>query len=163
DPGPWSRAALLVLASAAVGFVTNWLAIRMLFRPRVRRPWLVVWQQGLLPREQARFAAAIGRVAADRLLSPGAIGDALEDEALRKPLAAAPGRELQALRDSPAVRRELSATIAASLREQGPAAVRDLRPSLRAAIEQALDQHLTSERVLRGLEAAVFHFARNRD
>lgn len=163
QPGAFARGAVLVLAAAAVGFTTNWLAIRMLFRPRVRKPWLVFWQQGLLPREQARFAAALGRVAADRLLSPDAIADALSDERLRKPLGDAMQRELQGLLESPGARSLLSRYVAEALRSQGPATVRQLRPQLRAAIEGLLDEYITSERVLAALEAAVFHFARNRD
>jgi hypothetical protein len=57
-PAPWVRFAIVVAASGGIGFLTNWLAIKMLFRPRQRQAWNPLWPQGLLPREQPRFAAA---------------------------------------------------------------------------------------------------------
>jgi len=61
---PWL---LLPLAGAVIGYVTNWLAIRMLFHPQERR----MGMQGLLPRRQRELARTVGRVVADELLPIG--------------------------------------------------------------------------------------------
>jgi uncharacterized membrane protein YheB (UPF0754 family) len=57
--------ALPVITGASIGWITNWLAIRMLFRPR--RPILGV--QGLLPRRRTELIERIARTVADELIS----------------------------------------------------------------------------------------------
>src|SRR5690606_21732965 len=134
QPTGWARALVLVLVSGAVGYVTNYLAIKMLFRPHRRRNWLVVWRHGLLPREQQRFARALGRVSADRLLSAQAVSEALNDERLRGPLGKALREEIDLLLASPATRELLVGYVTEGVRLHGPAFVRRMRPELRAAI-----------------------------
>ena len=69
----------------------------------------MVWPQGLLPREQARFAAAMARVVSERLLHPDAIANGLDDERLRARVGEALREELVRAdpewRDSPPVLR----------------------------------------------------------
>lgn len=71
---PW---VLLPGVGAVIGYATNWVAIKMLFRPRRRRLGL----QGLLPRRQHDLASSVGRVVGedlvdlDRLLAPFAAAD----------------------------------------------------------------------------------------
>ena len=54
---------------AVIGWFTNWLAIRMLFRPR--RPVRILgWTlQGVIPRRHAQLAARIAETVQDRLLT----------------------------------------------------------------------------------------------
>ncbi|MDR1636833.1 MAG: DUF445 family protein, partial [Treponema sp.] len=61
------------LAGAFIGFLTNVLAIRMLFRPLkelrifgIRLPFT----PGILPRERRRLADSIGRMVERELLTP---------------------------------------------------------------------------------------------
>ncbi|MEQ8818748.1 MAG: DUF445 family protein [Sumerlaeia bacterium] len=162
EPNQGWRAALLVLVSAGIGFSTNWLAIKMLFRPRERKQWLVLWPQGLLPREQERFARALGKVAAQRLLSPEAVASGLADESLRGPLGRVFRDELRTLLEQPAVRSALTDYAEDVLRTKGPRLIQRLRPELRSALEGALEKHLTPERLLAITERAVMAFARNR-
>lgn len=161
QPAPWMRASVLVLASGAIGFGTNWLAIKMLFRPRKPRPWLVFWPQGLLPREQARFAAALARVVSERLLHPDAIADGLDDEHLRARVGGALREEMDALLRRPETRQALAEMLADGVRERGPEIVQRLRPELRAAIERGIDEHLTAERIIGWMRGAVHRFAQN--
>lgn len=60
----WMPWLVLPVSSALIGYVTNWLAIRMLFRPRQR----VLGFQGLLPRRQPELAKAIGDVVGGHLV-----------------------------------------------------------------------------------------------
>ena len=76
------------LSGAVIGYITNYFAIKMLFRPRKayyigkRR---VPFTPGLIPKEKARLAAAIGKTVADELLDPRTLSDALlSDEMLEK-------------------------------------------------------------------------------
>jgi uncharacterized membrane protein YheB (UPF0754 family) len=159
--GPGWRAALVVLASGSVGFLTNWLAIRMLFRPRVRRPWLVLWPQGLVPREQERFARALGQVAAERLMHPDAVAGALEDPELQAAIGRVVRRELDRLLDDAQVRAVLVAALTEGLERHGPPFVQRMRPALRQAAARALEQYLTSERVLGWIDGALRAFVRH--
>ncbi len=68
---PW-RLLMLPLTAALVGWVTNVVAVRLLFRPlrplRVpRTPWSI---QGVIPRRQGAIATSIGRLVEERLLQP---------------------------------------------------------------------------------------------
>lgn len=59
----------LPLITALIGWVTNYIAIKMLFHPRkpVRVGFFTI--QGILPRRQADIAVQLGRVVATELLS----------------------------------------------------------------------------------------------
>lgn len=61
---------LMPVVGGAIGWVTNLIAVRMLFRPR--RPWRIpllgVTVQGVLPSRHAELAASVGRIAAEELL-----------------------------------------------------------------------------------------------
>lgn len=64
---------LNVTVAATVGGVTNYLAIRMLFRPRRAwriRGWRVPFTPGIIPKRKAEISAALGDVVADYLVTP---------------------------------------------------------------------------------------------
>lgn len=65
------------LVGAAIGWCTNFLAIKMLFHPRkpLRLPGLRI--QGLLPRRQRDLAEKIGETVADEILSAAEISSLL--------------------------------------------------------------------------------------
>ena len=75
-----SKWALPVLVAAAIGYVTIWLAILMLFKPYERHKWLFIWQQGLLPRNKANMAREIGLKVGTELLPPEALINEFEGE-----------------------------------------------------------------------------------
>ena len=64
------------LAGALIGYMTNWLAIRMLFRP-LRAIYLfgvrLPFTPGIIPRRRAELAESIGRMVATDLLGPESI------------------------------------------------------------------------------------------
>ncbi len=76
------------LIGAAIGFITNGIAIKMLFRPwkpiyigKFRLPFT----PGLIPKEQPRIAAAIGKVVGNNLLDNETIKETLlSDETKNK-------------------------------------------------------------------------------
>ncbi|MDR3173350.1 MAG: DUF445 family protein [Treponema sp.] len=75
------------LVGAAIGFVTNVLAIRMLFRPL--RPYYlfglrIPFTPGILPRERARLAESIGAMVERELLTPEILRERLAGEELRE-------------------------------------------------------------------------------
>jgi uncharacterized membrane protein YheB (UPF0754 family) len=75
------------LAGAFIGFLTNVLAIRMLFRPLkavrifgIRLPFT----PGILPRERHRLADSIGRMVERELLTPEILRERFADQKLRE-------------------------------------------------------------------------------
>lgn len=59
----------LPLITALIGWVTNYIAIKMLFHPRKPTKFLFFTVQGILPRRQADIAVQFGRIVATELLS----------------------------------------------------------------------------------------------
>ncbi|MCM1520982.1 MAG: DUF445 family protein [Lachnoclostridium sp.] len=60
------------LIGAVIGYITNDIAIRMLFRPRRPRfigRWQVPFTPGLIPKEKARIAASIGDAVSKNLMN----------------------------------------------------------------------------------------------
>ncbi len=74
---------LAPLLGGVIGYITNDLAIRMLFRPRreIRiGKWRVPFTPGLIPRQRERIAASIGSVVSSELLDPATLKDTLLSE-----------------------------------------------------------------------------------
>ncbi|MDR9418800.1 DUF445 domain-containing protein [Gracilimonas sp.] len=57
----------IVSVSGLIGFLTNWLAITMLFRPTHKRPLL---GQGLIPAQKDRIAYRLARAVSEDLINP---------------------------------------------------------------------------------------------
>lgn len=69
-----------MMVGGIIGYITNWLAIKMLFRPHkeVRILGLKLpFTPGLIPKESKRVAKSIGETVGENLLSPKVITDAL--------------------------------------------------------------------------------------
>lgn len=73
---------LLAMAiGGLIGYFTNWLAIKMLFRPFEAKYFLglrLPFTPGLIPKERERIARSIGQTVEDYLLSPEAIMNSLK-------------------------------------------------------------------------------------
>jgi uncharacterized membrane protein YheB (UPF0754 family) len=54
----WQLASLPLLG-ALIGWLTNWLAVKMIFRPRTRRTILFLTFEGLLPRRRSQIAQSV--------------------------------------------------------------------------------------------------------
>ena len=83
-PPTVSRWVVPILVSAAVGYLTNWIAITMLFEPYEKTwrhwiPWATFgfWRQGLLPKNKARMASALASQVATKLIRPEKLADDL--------------------------------------------------------------------------------------
>jgi uncharacterized membrane protein YheB (UPF0754 family) len=78
---------LTPFVGAFIGWLTNYVAIKMLFRPR--QPWrfLGLSLQGVMPKRQHDIAAKIGEVVEEELLNSEDILNAINTEELRAHLA----------------------------------------------------------------------------
>ena len=57
------------LLGGLIGYVTNWLAVKMIFRPFKPRSFLGIRVQGLIGKRQKELAASIGEAVGGHLLS----------------------------------------------------------------------------------------------
>lgn len=57
------------LISAFIGWFTNWIAIKMLFHPRLPVKVLGLTIQGIFPKRQRQFAQKLGKLVSEELLS----------------------------------------------------------------------------------------------
>jgi uncharacterized membrane protein YheB (UPF0754 family) len=66
------------IISAVTGYVTNYIAVRMLFRPRHERRVLGISFHGLIPHRRAQIAESIGQTVEQHLISHEDIRNALQ-------------------------------------------------------------------------------------
>jgi uncharacterized membrane protein YheB (UPF0754 family) len=64
---PWLL--LIPVISGFIGWVTNWVAIKMLFHPRKPIRLLGITIQGIFPKRQEQFAIKLGKLVSEQLLS----------------------------------------------------------------------------------------------
>ena len=60
------------LVGAAIGYITNWIAVKMLFRPLYPKyigKWRLPFTPGIIPRRKDALAKAIGRAVGEELLT----------------------------------------------------------------------------------------------
>ena len=83
---PWILPPFL---GAAIGFITNHLAIRMLFRPLTEKRIFgikIPFTPGIIPKQRYKFAESIGKMVSERLLTADAIRAQLDSEKFHKAL-----------------------------------------------------------------------------
>jgi uncharacterized membrane protein YheB (UPF0754 family) len=59
---------LIPVISAFIGWITNWIAIKMLFHPKQPRRFLGITIQGIFPKRQKHIAQKLGSIVANDLL-----------------------------------------------------------------------------------------------
>lgn len=72
-----------VVVGAIIGYFTNWLAIKMLFRPHYEKRFMGIvmpFTPGLIPKEKVRISHSIGVAVGQHLLSPETIAEVLSSE-----------------------------------------------------------------------------------
>ena len=80
------------LLGALIGYVTNYIAIRMLFRPL--KPWRflgvrIPMTPGIIPGKRGELARKMGEMVGEHLLTAADVGNALEKEGIRRELRSA--------------------------------------------------------------------------
>jgi len=75
----WVQIGLLIVFATAHGYAGAWLAVRMLFRPRLpfKILGITLFPQGMIPRHRDRLAAAIGKAVGEELVSQETIMEEL--------------------------------------------------------------------------------------
>ncbi len=122
-----------VLISAAVGYLTNWLAILMLFHPYREIKWLIVWKQGLFPRNRAKVATSLGTQVGGKLFSPHVVAS----------------RICEMLNDflTPDLGRKIKGMLRDFLKENQDQIVAYLIPRIQVTFLSAVDKYVTVDDV----------------
>ena len=74
------------LIGAVIGYITNWLAIKMLFRPREAKYIFGIklpFTPGLIPKEKSRIANKVGETVGTHLLNSDSLSKALKDDKIK--------------------------------------------------------------------------------
>ncbi|WP_163192738.1 DUF445 family protein [Clostridium thermarum] len=72
-----------IFIGAVIGYVTNWLAIKMLFRPHKEKRIFgkrLPFTPGLIPKERYRISASVGKTIGEHLLTKETLVEALANE-----------------------------------------------------------------------------------
>ncbi len=137
------------LLGGVIGYFTNYLAVRMIFRPIHPRRILGFQVQGLIGRRQGELATSIGRVVGGHLVQPEDLAQALSRMDLEKLLdgALASGLEskLAELRRLPMVGALLTEERVADLRRSVVKSLVADREGIAKALESGLEQGLDVE------------------
>ncbi|MDX1637249.1 MAG: DUF445 family protein [Balneolaceae bacterium] len=123
--------------SGLIGFLTNWLAITMLFKPARKRPIL---GYGLIPAQKERIAWRLSRAVSDDLINPEIIKQKIHESQVISRYREEATRYLRNIIDDPAFRDELKSLVVEYVDEM----IAD--PEIRAAI---------AEKILIQIEEAV--------
>lgn len=70
----------LPIIAALTGWITNYIAIKMLFHPREKVKVLFLEIQGIFPKRQNKLAEKLGKIVADELFSVEDVKKVLKDE-----------------------------------------------------------------------------------
>lgn len=131
---------------ALIGWITNVIAIRYLFRPRTPRRILGITVQGVIPRYRGELAQAAARVVADRLFTTNDVVAALDLGAVEHKLvfAAAGAAQVSGERLIPAiipapVRRMIGRLIRTVVEREGHTLIRESVDSLWESLRSELD------------------------
>ncbi len=138
---------LSVLLAGAVGYLTNLIAVTMLFRPydeSDRHPAGLVpgWRQGLIPRNIEELASGAGRQVAGRLLKPEAIANELQ-------------KLLEGSLNDPELQIKLRENLGPVMREKLPSIIDHLTPELMTFFRDALSGRFSPENVDRLFDSVI--------
>lgn len=131
---------------AVIGWSTNWLAVKMIFRPVKPRRLLFFRLQGLVPRRQQDLARAIGRVVGNHLVEHKDIVRGLNKldlaGVLGKVLDRGLGPKIQELRGLPLIGGFLTEARVGEIRESIVAGIMEHKDAVLDEVEKGLAKGL---------------------
>ncbi|MEO1022901.1 MAG: DUF445 family protein [Bacteroidota bacterium] len=123
--------------SGLIGFLTNWLAITMLFRPTFRRPIL---GQGLIPAQKDRIAFRLARAVSEDLINPEIIKQKIQESQAITLYREKATQYVRNIIDSPDFRSELKILAVEYVDEM--IAEPDVRASIAKTVIGQIDEHI---------------------
>ncbi len=133
----WLRPLNIIAISGLIGYGTNFIAIRMLFRPVVRRP---VWGQGLIPSQKDRIIYTLAAGLHKHVLSQELIRRRVEETGLVEKLNNLAMDGTSSLLQDQELRSEVKQWLQTTTIEFSQRA--DVRQHIREIIDERLEQNL---------------------
>lgn len=127
----------IISVSGLIGFLTNWVAITMLFKPAHRRPLL---GHGLIPAQKDRIAFRLAQAVSEDLINPDIIKQKINESNIISKYRKSSTQYVKNIIDNPNFREELKQWVVTYLNEM----IAD--PNIRAAL---------AERILQQIEEAI--------
>ena len=128
-----------ILVAAAVGYLTNFIAIEMLVKQYERTGFhwlrllsLGLWRQGMIPANKERVGHELGNVITEQLLKPEEISREI-------------GVRLAQMTTDPALLEQIRTAVQLLLRKNEESVIRFLIPQIETSLSDALRQSLTPE------------------
>lgn len=132
---------LLPLVGAIIGWVTNYIAIKMLFRPYHPVRFLGITVQGLLPKRRKEFALSIAQTVERDLLTTGDIARFVDEVNWEEEVEQAVETTLAARLQKKSISRLLKAPILGLI---GHEVIRQVKKALSRAIIEKIKEHKES-------------------
>ena len=147
----------ILAVSGLIGFMTNWIAIEMLFRPRRKHPLL---RQGLIPAQKERVALRLANAVSKDLINPDHIRHKMTHGKSFINARTRVGQSVEIVVNNPEFRTDLKAVIGVHIRD----AMSDpeLREELRIAAQDFINDAL-SERYFERMALKIYTGIRGRD
>lgn len=142
------------LTAALIGWITNYIAIKMLFRPRKPVRFFGLCLHGLVPRRQAQLAASIAETVETELISHDDIRRFLETEESQEAIKKLLEEQIQnflthKLGANPMVAMFLQGDVGNSLRQSLVSQFQDAIPALLNTLMNRLEDGLDLQKVIR--------------
>ncbi|MEM9227646.1 MAG: DUF445 family protein [Verrucomicrobiota bacterium] len=145
--------AWIPFVTALIGWVTNWVAIQMLFRPREPKRFLFVTWQGLIPRRQADVAEKAAEVIEQEILSQHTIRTELQrldvsghlDAFIRRVIREKAAVKLQSI---PLIGSLINDKTIAAIEKVAIEAVREEAEGMRDRLAEDLESHLQVKEIV---------------
>jgi len=99
----WTSWIITPLLGAVIGYFTNWLAIKMLFRPHTKKFLFGIplpFTPGLIPKERLKLSRAMGQTLGDSVLTPEVLVESISSAEVTEKLAGACQQVLRQLSSS---------------------------------------------------------------
>jgi uncharacterized membrane protein YheB (UPF0754 family) len=136
----------VVSVSGLIGFSTNWLAIKMLFKPVYRRP---IWGQGLIPAQKDRIVWQLAGGIHKHILSEDLIRQRIEESGIIKKVTEILIRGTENLLEDDEFREEMKSQVHKHLKENMER--EDVRLRFSRIINEKLEENMQS-----GLKGFMF-------
>lgn len=136
------------VVGAIIGLITNYVAIRMLFRPKRAHyigKWQIPFTPGLIPKEKPRIAAAVGRAVGGELINAESLNKTLLSDSMLGKIEGFIDRKLEENKDNTRTLRELAGDLLSS--EKSEQLITELKAGLCATLYQKLIQMNPGEKV----------------
>lgn len=153
---PWNHV-FDILLSAAIGYITNYIAIEMLFKPYEKdglHPFSILscgyWKQGLVPKNKSKIGVELGKQVETKLLNPEQLANDLCDMVMKL------------LRDKNIIVK-IKVTVQTLLKNHENKIMEFLVPRIEASLCETVSRFLTKDKLIEVWDKTVVPQLKNED